>query len=312
MTQARPFRFGVQEHRAHSAQQWRDRARALESMGYAALYLPDHFGEQPGPIAALMAAADATTSLRIGSLVLDNDYRHPVVLAKEAATLDLLSDGRLDLGIGAGWMVSDYEQSGIPYNPAGTRIERLAEAVQILKKFFAGDEFSFEGKHYTIKGLQGAPLPVQKPHPRILLGGGGKRMLTLAAREGDIVHVNYNLGEGRINPKLVQTGMAERTEEKLRWIKEAAGDRLDDFDLGFTVFFANITDDRDSLASTIAPSMGFQPRDVLDMPHFLIGTLDQIEHDLRERRERYGFSHVILPGETADELAPIVERLAGQ
>jgi probable F420-dependent oxidoreductase len=281
-------------------------------MGYAALYLPDHFSEQPGPIAALMAAADATTSLRIGSLVLDNDYRHPVVLAKEAATLDLLSDGRFDLGIGAGWMVSDYEQSGIPYDPAGIRIERLAEAVQILKKFFAGDEFSFEGKHYTIKGLQGAPLPVQKPHPRILLGGGGKRMLTLAAREGDIVHVNYNLGEGRINPKLVQTGMAERTEEKLQWIKEAAGDRLDDFDLGFTVFFANITDDRDSLASTIAPSMGFQPRDVLDMPHFLIGTLDQIEHDLRERRERYGFSHVILPGETADELAPIVERLAGQ
>jgi probable F420-dependent oxidoreductase len=312
MTQARPFRFGVQEHRAHSAQQWRDRARALESMGFAALYLPDHFSEQPGPIAALMAAADATTSLRIGSLVLDNDYRHPVVLAKEAATLDLLSDGRLDLGIGAGWMVSDYEQSGIPYDPAGTRIERLAEAVQILKKFFAGDEFSFEGKHYTIKGLHGAPLPVQKPHPRILLGGGGKRMLTLAAREGDIVHVNYNLGEGRINPKLVQTGMAERTEEKLGWIKEAAGDRLDDFDLGFTVFFANITDDRDSLASTIAPSMGFQPRDVLDMPHFLIGTLDQIEHDLRQRRERYGFSHVILPGETADELAPIVERLAGQ
>ncbi|HEV8597156.1 MAG TPA: TIGR03621 family F420-dependent LLM class oxidoreductase [Candidatus Dormibacteraeota bacterium] len=312
MTQARPFRFGVQEHRAHSAQQWRDRARALESMGYAALYLPDHFSEQPGPIAALMAAADATTSLRIGSLVLDNDYRHPVVLAKEAATLDLLSDGRLDLGIGAGWMVSDYEQSGIPYDPAGTRIERLAEAVQILKKFFAGGEFSFEGKHYTIKGLQGAPPPVQKPHPRILLGGGGKRMLTLAAREGDIVHVNYNLREGRINPKLVQTGMAERTEEKLRWIKEAAGDRLDDFDLGFTVFFANITDDRDSLASTIAPSMGFQPRDVLDMPHFLIGTLDQIEHDLRQRRERYGFSHVILPGESADELAPIVERLAGQ
>jgi probable F420-dependent oxidoreductase len=281
-------------------------------MGYAALYLPDHFSEQPGPIAALMAAADATTRLRIGSLVLDNDYRHPVVLAKEAATLDLLSDGRLDLGIGAGWMVSDYEQSGIPYDPAGTRIERLAEAVQILKKFFAGGEFSFEGKHYTIKGLQGGPLPVQKPHPPILLGGGGKRMLTLAAREADIVHVNYNLGEGRINPKLVQTGMAERTEEKLRWIKEAAGDRLDDFDLGFTVFFANITDDRDSLASTIAPSMGFQPRDVLDMPHFLIGTLDQIEHDLRERRERYGFSHVIFPGEMADELARIVERLAGQ
>jgi probable F420-dependent oxidoreductase len=308
----RPFRFGVQEHRAHSAKQWRDRARALESMGYSALYLPDHFSEQPGPIAALMAAADATTRLRVGSLVLDNDYRHPVVLAKEAATLDVLSDGRLDLGIGAGWLVSDYEQAGIPYDSAGTRIERLAEAVQILKKFFAGGEFSFAGKHYTIHGIEGAPPPVQKPHPPILLGGGGKRMLSLAAQEADIVHVNYNLSEGRINPKLVQTGMADRTKEKLAWIREAAGERLNMIDLGFTVFFANITDDRESLASALAPSMGFETHDALEMPHFLIGTREQIEEDLRERRDRYGFSHVILPGETADELAPIVERLAGQ
>jgi probable F420-dependent oxidoreductase len=281
-------------------------------MGYATLYLPDHFSEQPGPIAALMAAADATTRLRIGSLVLDNDYRHPVVVAKEAATLDLLSDGRLDLGIGAGWMVSDYQQAGIPFDSAGTRIERLEEAVQILKKFFAGGAFSFEGKHYKIHGLEGAPAPVQRPHPPLLLGGGGKRMLSLAAREADIVHVNYNLSEGRINPKLVQTGMAERTGEKLGWIREAAGQRLEEIHLGFTVFFANVTDDRESLASALAPSMGFETRDVLEMPHFLIGTIEQIEEDLRARREKYGFSHVILPGETADELAPIVERLAGQ
>ena len=312
MTERRPFRFGVQEHRAQGARQWRERARALESMGYSTLYLPDHFSEQPGPIAALMAAADATTSLRIGSLVLDNDYRHPVVVAKEAATLDLLSDGRLDLGIGAGWMVSDYEQAGIAFDSAGTRIERLEEAVQILKKFFAGGEFSFSGKHYTITGLEGGPRPVQQPHPPLLLGGGGKRMLSLAAREADIVHVNYKLSEGRINPKLVQTGMADRTEEKLAWIRAAAGARMDAIELGFTVFFANITDDRESLASAIAPSMGFEIRDVLEMPHFLIGTVEQIEEDLRGRRDRYGFSHVILPGENADELAPIVERLAGQ
>jgi probable F420-dependent oxidoreductase len=312
MTINRPFRFGVQEHRAHSATQWRDRARAVESMGYAALYLPDHFGEQPGPIAALMAAADATTTLRMGPLVLDNDYRHPVVVAKEMATLDLLSDGRLDLGLGAGWLASDYKQAGIPYDSAGTRIERLGEAVEILKRFFAGGEFSYSGKHYTINGMEGAPLPVQRPHPPLLLGGGGKRMLSLAAREADIVHVNYNLGEGRINPQLVQTGMAERTEEKLAWIREAAGNRMSQIDLGFTVFFANVTEDRESLASALAPSMGFETRDVLEMPHFLIGTLDQIEQDLRERRDRYGFSHVILPGESADELAPIVERLSGQ
>ncbi len=308
----RPFRFGVQEHRAHSARQWRERARVLESIGFATLYLPDHFSDQPGPIAALMAAADATTTLRVGSLVFDNDYRHPVVLAKEAATIDLLSDGRFELGVGAGWLASDYEQAGISYDSAGTRIERLAEAVQIIKNFFAGGEFSFTGKHYTIKGLEGAPSPVQKPHPPLLLGGGGRRMLRLAAREADIVHVNYNLNEGRINPRLVRTGMAEATDEKLGWIKEAAGDRMQAIDLGFTVFFASITDDRESLASALAPSMGFEPQDVLEMPHFLIGTAGQIEESLRSRRERYGFSHVILPGESADELAPIVERLTGQ
>ncbi len=281
-------------------------------MGYSGLYLPDHFDEQPGPIAALMSAADATSKLRIGSLVFDNDYRHPWVLAKEAATLDLLSDGRLDLGLGAGWLVADYEMAGIPYDPAGIRIERLEEALKLIKGFFAGKPFSFSGKHYSIKDGEGSPSPVQKPHPPILLGGGGRRMLSFAARQADLVHINYNLNEGRINPKLVRTGMAEATQEKLGWVKEAAGERFDSIELGFTVFFANITDDRDSLASAMAPSMGFEPRDVLEMPHFLIGTLGQIEEDLRVRRERYGFTDVILPGDAADDLAPIVERLAGR
>ena len=281
-------------------------------MGYATLFLPDHFNDQLGVVAALMAAADATTKLRIGSLVFDNDYRHPVVLAKEAATLDLLSDGRLDLGIGAGWLVSDYESAGIPYDSAGTRIERLVEAVAILKKCFSGETFSFSGKYYTILEFEGSPLPVQKPHPRLLLGGGGRKMLTFAAREGDIVHVNYNLNEGRINPKLVQTGMADATVEKLAWIKEAAPDRMDEIELGFTVFFANVTEDRESLAQVLAPSMGFEPRDVLEMPHFLIGTIDQIVDDLKQRRERYGFSDVIFPGEAAEQLTPVVERLAGK
>src|SRR5216683_4127511 len=149
----RPFRFSVQEHHAESARQWRKRAQAIESMGYSALYLPDHFGDQPGPIAALMAAADATTKLRIGSLVLDNDYRHPVVLAKEAATLDLLSDGRLDFGLGAGWLVSDYEQAGLPYDPAAIRIDRLAEAVTIVKKFFTARRFSSPARSISSNGL---------------------------------------------------------------------------------------------------------------------------------------------------------------
>ena len=280
-------------------------------MGYSTIYMPDHFGDQLGPIAALMSAADATTKLRIGSLVFDNDYRHPVVLAKEAATLDLLSDGRFDFGIGAGWMVSDYEGAGIPYDSAGVRIDRLTEALAIIKRLFAGGGVSFTGKHYSIDGVEGAPLPVQKPHPPIVLGGGGRRMLELAAREADTINVNFDLRAGRPGRRVARTGLAEATDEKLTWIREAAAERLDTIEIGVWVMLANVTDERDSVASMLAPSMGFEPSDVLAIPHLLIGTLEQIAEDFVARRERYGISHVVVPGEAAEELAPIVERLAG-
>lgn len=312
MRKPRPFRFGAQEHGATSARAWREKARQVESLGYSALYLPDHFGDQPGPISALMAAADATTTLRVGSLVFDNDYRHPVVLAKEAATLDLLSDGRFDLGLGAGWMASDYEQSGIAFDSAGTRIERLEEALTVIKGMFAGGSFSFTGKHYRINGIEGGPSPVQKPHPPILMGGGGRRMLRLAARQADIVNVNYDLREGRVNRALVRTGLAEATDEKLGWIKDAAGDRLESLEVSVTIFLANVTDDRDSMAASVAAGLRSEPRDVLDMPHFLIGTVDQLVEDLLARRERYGMSFVIVPGDVAESLAPVVERLTGK
>src|SRR3979411_855101 len=160
---AKPLRFGVQEHSAPSGKAWRDRAGLVEALGYQVLYLPDHFGEQLAPIAALMSAADATPKLRIGSLVFDNDYRHPVVLAKEAATLDLLSEGRLDFGLGAGWMTSDYEEAGIPLDPPGVRIDRMAEGLTIIKSFFTGSTVSFTGKHYKVAGLEASPSVVQKP-----------------------------------------------------------------------------------------------------------------------------------------------------
>jgi probable F420-dependent oxidoreductase len=311
MSKARAFRFAVQEHRAPSATAWKDKARQVESLGYSALYLPDHFTDQMGPIAALMAAADATTTLRVGSLVFDNDYRHPVVLAKEAATLDLLSDGRFDLGIGAGWLASDYEQAGIPFDGPGTRIGRLEEAIQIIKGLFAGGPFSFAGEHYQIKGMEGAPIPIHKPHPPILLGGGGRRMLRLAAREADIVNVNFDLREGRVSRDLVRTGLAEATDEKLAWIKEAAGDRLDHIELSITIFLANITDDRESVASVMAAGFGTESKGVLDMPHFLIGTVDELVEELQRRRDRYGISFVIVPGDVAELFAPIVARLTG-
>jgi probable F420-dependent oxidoreductase len=302
----------VQEHRAPNAKAWKDKARQVEALGYASLYLPDHFTDQLGPIAALMAAADATTRLRVGSLVFDNDYRHPVVLAKEAATIDLLSDGRFDLGLGAGWMASDYEQAGIPYESAGTRISRMEEGLKIIKGLLTGEAFTFTGKHYQVAGVEGSPRPVQKPHPPILLGGGGRRMLSLAAREADIVNVNFDLREGKVNRNLVRTGLAEATDEKLMWIKDAAGDRIDGIELSVTIFLANITDDRESVASVMAAGVGAEPKDILAMPHFLIGTVDEVVEDLQQRRERYGISYVIVPGEADEAFAPVVARLAGK
>src|ERR1700686_1038073 len=234
MSKMRAFRFRVQEHRAPSAKAWKEKARQVEALGYAPLYLPDHFTDQGGPIAALMAAADATTRLRVGSLGFDNDYRHPVVLAKEAATIDPLSDGRFALGLGAGWMASDYEQAGIPFDSPGTRISRMEEALTIIKGLFTGEPFTFAGQHYRVTGIEGSPRPVQRPHPPIVLGGGGRRMLRIAAREADIVNVNFDLREGAVNRNLVRTGLAEATDEKLGWIRDAAGERMERIELSVT------------------------------------------------------------------------------
>src|SRR5438132_10996650 len=252
----RPFRFAVQEHSALGAKAWADRARLVQSLGYSALYVPDHFGEQFGPIAALMAAADATTTIRVGALVFDNDYRHPVVLAKEVATLDLLSDGRFDFGLGAGWLASDYTQAGIPYDSPGVRIERMEEGLRIIKGLLAGGSFSFTGKHYKITDLEGWPLPVQKPHPPVLIGGGGRRMLRLAAREADIVNVNFDLREGRVSRRTARSGFADVTVEKLAWIKEAAGERFEQLELGAWIFMANVTDGREDVAAALATGFG--------------------------------------------------------
>lgn len=302
----------MQEHQAGSAAEWKEKARRIESIGYSAFYLPDHFNEQMSPFAGLMAAADATTNLRIGFLVLDNDYRHPVVVAKEAATLDLLSDGRLDLGLGAGWQKSDYDQSGIQYDSPGTRIERLDEAVKIIKGIFTASPFSFTGKHYSVKDVEGYPPPVQRPHPPIMLGGGGRRMLSLAAREAEIVHINYNLSEGDRNANVVRTGRASATDEKLGWIKEAAGARFDEIEIAATIFFTSVTDDRLGVAAAIAPRVQLDPEEISGMPHFLIGTVDQLAEELMARRERYGISFFVFQGEVAEDLAPLVERLAGK
>lgn len=305
------FRFGIQTSRAPSREEWVGKVRRIEELGFSSLFVPDHFNNQFAPIPALMAAADATSSLRLGTLVLDNDYRHPLVLAKELATLDVLSGGRVEAGLGAGWMVSDYEQSGMVYERPGVRISRLEEAVKIMKGLFAEGPFTFSGKHYRVTGHEGTPKPVQKPHPPFLIGGGGRRVLTLAAREADIVGVNFSLAEGAVNPAVAVTGSAAATVEKIGWIREAAGKRLNDLELNVTVFVSVVTDDRKAMAERIAPGFGQSPEDVLLSPHVLIGTVEQIVDDLQRHREEYGFSYVVFSGDVFEAMAPVVKRLAG-
>jgi len=298
-------------HTAPDGKAWTEAARKAEDLGYSTLFMPDHFGDQLAPIPALTAAAMTTSSLRIGMLVLDNDYRHPVVLAKEAATMDLLSDGRLELGIGAGWMLTDYEQSGIPHDPAGVRIERLQETVTVLKGLFADGAFSFEGTHYRISELDGQPKPAQSPHPPFVIGGGGRRMLSLAAREADIVGINADLRAGAVTPDVGKNATAEATRQKLQWVREAAGDRFDDIELNVLIFMVIITEDRQGTAEALAGGFGITPEEALGTPHALVGTEEQIVEQVLERREEHGLSYVVVNEGGFDALAPIVSRLAG-
>ena len=236
MAHPRKFRFGVQLSTAPSGEAWAAVARKAEDLGYSTLFMPDHFGDQLAPVPALMAAADATTTLRVGALVLDNDYKHPVVLAKEAATIDVLSGGRLEFGIGAGWMNTDYEQSGIPKDRDGVRIARMAEALEVYKGLWADGAYSFSGEHYTITELDGLPKPVQQPHPPILIGGGGPKVLGIAGRHADIVGINPSIPKGYVDASAAQDTTPERVDQKVQWLRDGAGDRFDDLELNVLVF----------------------------------------------------------------------------
>src|SRR5687767_1547687 len=279
----KPFRFAVQTSYAPDGKSWRERARQIEDLGYSTLYIPDHFGEQFGPLVALATAAEATDRLKVGALVLDNDYRHPLVLAKELATLDLFSEGRLEVGLGAGWMRSDYDESGMVYDTPGTRIDRMLEGLAIVKGLLAEPTFSFSGKYYTLTEAQGVPRPHSQPP--ILIGGGGKRVLSIAAREADIVGVNPNLSAGYVGPEVAQSARPARYRERIEWIKEAAGDRFDDIELQVLTFLVQIGADAAKAAADIAPLFGIDVDEALDMPLAILGTVDQICETLQKRRE---------------------------
>jgi probable F420-dependent oxidoreductase len=313
----RPFRFGVQDRTASDGATWEATARRYEDLGFAVLTLADHFDDQLAPIAAMTAAACATTTLRVGCLVFDNDYRHPLVFAKEMATLDVISGGRVEVGMGAGWMGSDYAEAGITYDPPATRVSRFMEGVRVVKALLSDAPVNFTGAHYTITGHQALPKPVQQPHPPIVIGGGGPRVLRFAAGEADVININpRNLGNERWAVTNVNDATEAATDRKIGWVREAAGARIADIELGITVAFVIETEDRVALAESIAaglPQVDGRPPDpqqVLASPHVLIGTIDEMATTLQERRTRWGFSYITFVAAAVDTVAPLVHRLA--
>lgn len=312
MSKARPFRFGVVAESAPSREDWFTLVRSTEDLGYATFLLADHFVNEFPPIAALMSAADASKILHIGSFVFDNDFRHPALLAKEVATLDLLSGGRFELGIGAGWHRPEYEQVGLPFETAGIRINRLEEAISIIKQFFTHEVVNFAGSHYKVTDLQAFPKPLQRPHPPFFIGGGGKRLLSLAGREADIIGLHLKVNDdGTVDA-------SERSEaaiaRKVEWVRQAAGERFPALELNLLIGGVMITEDRQQEAAQFIRKRGRSGTTVeqlLTSPYMLIGSVMQIAEQLQRLREQFGISYFVVGSENMESFAPVVARLAG-
>jgi probable F420-dependent oxidoreductase len=313
-----PFRFGVLGEHVHTREQLIGTARAAEELGYAIFLIRDHFLEEPfghqlAPLAALATVAAVTDRLRIGTLVIANDYRPPVLLAKEVATLDLLSGGRFELGLGTGFLKAEYDQAGIPFGAPGGRVDRFAEALRVFKGLFADAPFTFSGEHYQLTEFESFPKPIQRPHPPILVGAGGKRMLSIAAREADIIGILTSSTANGVLSSGPATRMAAAVSQQIEWIRAAAGARFDAIELSAVPTIV-IAPDRRQAAIAFIQSRGWSDvsaDDVLAMPALFIGTVDQIVEQMQARREQYGFSYYVLTDNRMHELAPIVAQLAG-
>lgn len=316
---SRPFRFGVLGESIRTGTELTNTAGRAENLGYSTLLLRDHvvaepFGHQFAPLVALATAAAVTTTLRIGTLVLANDYRHPVLLAKEAATLDVLSDGRLELGLGAGWLKDEYRQAGIAFDPPGARVSRLAESLRVLKELFSAKPTTVHGDHYEITDLAGFPVPVQQPHPPLLVGAGSRRMLGLAGQEADIVGILPKaLPNGTISEDLSER-TAAATAQKVAWIREGAEDRFEEIELSMMIS-PLIAERHEDAAAQFAVARGWgagAATQVLDMPSAFVGSIQRIVDLMEERRDRFGFSYYVVSDRAMAEFAPVVANLTGR
>lgn len=315
MPSPKPFRFGINPIGGNSRRAWQETARKAEALGYSTLSVADHLWAGLAPFASLMAAAEATTTLRVGSLVFGNDFRHPVALAKEVATLDVLSEGRVEFGFGTGWQRDDYASLGLTLDPVGVKVSRFEEAVRLVKASFGDEPVNFAGQHYTLSDYNSLPKPVQKPHPPLLIGGGGRRMLSLAAREANIVSFNpLTTASGEL---VMSPNTNADTDQRLAWVREAAGDRFAQLEFNCLIVCVIVTDDRRAGAEAQLRQWGQTPDaaevdQMLESLQFLIGTETEMVEALQMRRERFGISYPTIFGEqNMEAFAPVVARLAG-
>jgi probable F420-dependent oxidoreductase len=308
----RPFRFWVRAGPSRSRAEWMEKARKIEALGYDTLVVPDHLADFLAPVPALMSAADATSRLRIGTNVFNNDYRHPVLLAREAATIDLLTDGRFQLGLGAGNVPSEYDQAGLKFDAGGTRVARLAEAVTIIKGLLKGETVTVAGKHYQVTGHTINPVPLQQPHPPLLIGGNGPRLLRLAAREADIVGLS-GITFSPDGPDL-SAWKGSGVDERIRLVRAAAGaDRYSRLEINALVQRVVVTDDRRQTAEDLATRWTQLSADeILQTPFVLVGTVDQLIEDLITNRDRWDISSYAIFESDIESFAPVVARLAGK
>jgi probable F420-dependent oxidoreductase len=304
----RTFRFGVHAAVAPTMSAWRDQARMAEGLGYSTLYVSDHLDAQFGPLVATTVAAEATSTLHVGSVVLNNDLRNPVVLAKEIATLGLAAEGRIEVGLGAGWLRSDYEQAGIELDEPAVRVDRLAESLAVMKTLWSEGKATSAGTHYTVRDARCDPRP--ESLPRVIVGGGSRRILTVAAKQADTVGVNTSLASGVNVGDLASQATFDHYDRCLTWIRDAAPDRFDSIELQIVAFASKVVASRRAAVRT-ATMLGLPGEDALELPIVLIGTEDELCERLIERRERWGFTNIVVPAEAMESFAPVVARLAG-
>lgn len=329
MSSRKPFRFSLQSFSTDSPASWRELINKTESLGYSSFFLADHF-LSAGPalehtfhppqmlasVPAIAMALEQTSSLRVGCRVFCNDYRHPVMLAKEAATMDYLSGGRLEFGIGAGWIRAEYEAAGMHFDDFDQRFARLKESVGAYKAFMSGTPLELDGEFIKWSGFSGTPLPAQSPYPPLMIGGGSRKILEFAGAEADIVSLNFNNRAGMLGPDGMNSATAEATARKIDWIRSGAGDRFNDIELEIGAYTTVVTDHQRQTAAAFAAALGMDVDDILSHPHCLIGSVDYICEELERRRETYGISYIAVlddgQNNMVDEFAPVVARLAGK